>query len=112
MAHRADLCGGGLAWVPNPRPRSQAQNQLALADRAYLVALARLEVDQARRGQRPLACPSAYEQLAARDEHERVLVNLMFLQALALGQQQRNHAVGIVIGTKDLRLMSRDTQTI
>jgi hypothetical protein len=39
-------------------------------------------------------------------------VNLMLLQALTLGQQQRNHAVGLVIGTKDLRLMSRDTQPI
>ena len=106
------LRGDGLARVPNTRPWSQAQNQVALADRAYLVALARLEVDQAWRGERPLACPSAYEQLPTRDENEGVLVNLMLLQALALGQQQRNHAVGLVIGTKDLRLVSRDTQPI
>ena len=112
MAHRAGLRGDGLARVPNTRPWSQAQNQLALADRTHLVALARLEVDQAWRGQRPLACPSAYEQLPTRDEHESVLVNLMLLQALALRQQQRNHAVGLVIGTKDLRLVSRDTQPI
>ena len=98
--------------MPNTRPRSQAQNQLALADRTYLVALARLEVDQAWRGERPLTCTSTYEQLPPRDEHEGVLVNLMLLQALALGQQQRNHAVGLVIGTKDLRLVSRDTQPI
>jgi hypothetical protein len=50
------------------------------------VTLARLEVDQAWCGQRSLACPSAYEQLPTRDEHEGVLVNLMLLQALALGQ--------------------------
>ncbi len=106
------LRGDGLARVPNTRPRSQAQNQVALADRTYLMALARLEVDQAWRGERPLACPSAYEQLPTRDENEGVLVNLMLLQALALGQQQRNHAVGLVIGTKDLRLVSRDTQPI
>jgi hypothetical protein len=73
------LCGGGLARVPNTRPWGQAQNKLALADRAYLVALARLEVDQAWRGERPLACPSAYEQLPTRDEHERVLVHLVLL---------------------------------
>ena len=83
---RAGLCGGWLAWVPGAGPRSQAQNQLTLADRAYLVALARVEVDQAWRGQRPLVCPSTYEQLPTRDEHEGVLVNLMLLQALALGQ--------------------------
>ena len=65
--------------MTNTRPWSQAQNELALADRAYLVALARLEVDQARRGQRPLACPSTYEQLPTRDEHERVLVHLVLL---------------------------------
>jgi hypothetical protein len=111
-ADQGGLCAGGLARMPNTRPWSQAQNQLALADRAYLVALARVEVDQAWRGQRPLACPSTYEQLPTRDEYEGVLVNLMLLQALALGQQQRNDAVGIVIGTKDLRLVSRDTQPI
>lgn len=72
--------------MTNTRPWSQAQNELALADRAYLVALARLEVDQARRGQRPLAGTSADKQLAARDEHERVLVHLVLLQTLALGQ--------------------------
>ena len=43
------------------------------------MALARLEVDQAWRGERPLACPSAYEQLPTRDEHERVLVHLVLL---------------------------------
>ncbi len=73
------------------------------------MALARLEVDQAWCGQPPLACPSAYEQLPTRDEHERVLVHLVLLQRLALGQQQRDDAVGIVIGTKDLRLVSHDT---
>jgi hypothetical protein len=98
--------------VPGAGPRSQAQNQVALADRAYLVALARVEVDQAWRGERPLASSSAYQQLPTRDEHEGVLMHLMLLQALALGQEQRNHAVGIVIGPKDLRLVSRDTQTI
>lgn len=76
------------------------------------MALARLEVDQAWRGQRSLTGTSTYEQLPARDEHERVLVHLVLLQGLALGQQQRDNAVGIVIGTKDLRLVSRDTQTI
>lgn len=98
--------------MPHTRPWSQAQNQLALADRTHLVALAWLEVDQAWRGQRPLTGTSTYEQLPPRDEHESVLVNLMLLQALALRQEQRNHAVGLVIGTKDLRLVSRDTQTI
>jgi hypothetical protein len=78
-ADQGGLCDGGLARVPDAGPRSQAQNQLTLADRAYLVALARLEVDQAWRGERPLACPSAYEQLPARDEHERVLVHLVLL---------------------------------
>ena len=76
----------GWLGCPTPRPWSQAQNQPALTDRAYLVALARVEVDQAWCGQRPLACPSTYEQPPPRDEHERVLVNLMLLQALALGQ--------------------------
>jgi hypothetical protein len=73
------------------------------------VTLARFEVDQAWRGQRPLACPSTYKQLPPRDEHERVLVHLVLLQGLALGQQQRDDAVGIVIGTKYLRLVSHDT---
>lgn len=72
--------------MPGAGPRSQAQNQVALADRAYLVALAWVEVDQTWRRERPLACPSTYQQLPTRDEHEGVLVNLMLLQALALGQ--------------------------
>jgi hypothetical protein len=75
-----------MARVSGAGPRSEAQNQLTLADRAYLVALGRVEVDQAWRGQRSLACPGTYEQLPTRDEHESVLVNLMLLQALALGQ--------------------------
>jgi hypothetical protein len=98
--------------VPNTRPWGQTQNQLALADRAYLVALARLEVDQAWRGQGSLTGARTDEQLPARDEHERVLVHLVLLQGLALGEQQRDDAIGIVIGTKDLWLVSRDTQTI
>ena len=76
------------------------------------MALARVEVDQARRGQRPLAGARADEQLAPQDEHERVLVHLVLLQGLALGQQQRDDAVGIIVGAKDLRLVRRDTQTI
>ena len=71
--------------MPNTRPWSQTQNQLALADRAYLVALARLEVDQAWRGQGSLTGARTDEQLPARDEHERVLVHLVLLQGLALG---------------------------
>lgn len=62
--------------------------------------------------ERPLAGTSADRQLAAQDEHERVLVDLMLLQALALGQQQRDHAIGALIGAKDLRMVRRDTQTI
>jgi hypothetical protein len=76
------------------------------------VALTRLEVDQAWRGQRPLGGFSADKQLAACDEHERVLMNLVLLQDLALRQQEHNDAVGIIVGAKDLRLVSRDTQTI
>ena len=60
VAHRAGLCGGGMARVSGAGPRSEAQNQLTLADRAYLVALGRVEVDQAWRGQRSLACPGTY----------------------------------------------------
>jgi hypothetical protein len=109
---RPGLCGRGQAGVPGARPGSQAQNQLALADGAHLVALAGGEVDQARRGQGPLAGGGAHEQLAPQHEHERVLVHLMLLQNLALGQQQRDHAVGVLIGAQDLRMVRRDTQTI
>jgi hypothetical protein len=76
------------------------------------VALAGVEVDQARRGQRSLAGARAHQQLAPHDEHEGVLVHLVLLQALALGQEQGDDAVGIVIGAKDLRLVRCDTQTI
>jgi hypothetical protein len=41
-----------------------------------------------------------------------MLVHLVLLQRLALWQQQRDDPVGIVIGTKDLRTVGRDTQTI
>lgn len=93
-------------------PGSQAQDELALADRPHFVALGGIEVDQARRRERPLAGTGADQQLAAHDEHERVLVDLMLLQALALGQQQRDHAIGALIGVKDLRMVGGDTQTI
>jgi hypothetical protein len=76
------------------------------------VALARVEVDQARCGQRALAGACAHQQLATHDEHERVLVHLVLLQDLALRQQEHNDAVGIIVGSQDLRLVSRDTQTI
>jgi hypothetical protein len=104
--------GRGLARVPRAGPRSQAQDELALADRAHFVALGGVEVDEARRRERPLAGSSADQQLAAQDEDERVLVDLVLLQALALGQQQRDHAVGALIGAKDLRMVRRDTQTV
>jgi hypothetical protein len=93
-------------------PRSQAQGELALADRAHFVTLSRLEVDQAGSRQRSLGSAGADQQLAAQDEHERVLVDLVLLQTLPLGQQQRNHAVGVVIGAEDLRPVRGDPQTI
>jgi hypothetical protein len=98
--------------VSRAGPRRQAQNKLALADRAYLVALAGLEMDQARRGQRPLVGARAHQQLAAQDEHKRVLMDLVLLQSLALGQQQRDHTIRVLVGAKDLRTVRRDTQTI
>jgi hypothetical protein len=73
------------------------------------VALPWVEVDQARCRQGSLAGACAHQQLAANEEHERVLVDLVLLQALALGQQQRDDSVGVVIGSQDLRLVRRDT---
>ena len=98
--------------MPETGPWSQAENQLGLADRAHLMALARVEMDQAWRGQCPLAGARADEQLATNHEHQRVLMHLVLLQGLALGQQQRDDAAGLIVGTKDLRLVRRDTQTI
>jgi hypothetical protein len=76
------------------------------------VALAGVKVDQARRGQGPFGGASAHQQLDSHDEYESVLVDLMLLQSLALGKQQRGHAVGVIIGSQDLRMARRDTQTI
>lgn len=76
------------------------------------MTLAGGEVDQTRRGQSALVGTSAHQQLAPHDEHERMLVDLVLLQGLTLGQQQRDDAVGIVIGSQDLRMVRRDTQTI
>jgi hypothetical protein len=98
--------------VSGAGPRRQAQNKLALADRAYLVALAGREMDQARRGQSSLASAHAHQQLAAQDEHERVLMDLVLLQSLALRQQQRDHTIRVLVGAKDLRMVRGDTQTI
>jgi hypothetical protein len=76
------------------------------------MALTRVEMDQTRRGQCHLAGARADEQLAPHDEHERVLVDLVLQQGLALGQQQRDDPVGIIVGPEDLRLVRRDTQAI
>ncbi len=76
------------------------------------MALARVEMDQAWRGQSPLAGSRTDEQLTPQNEYERVLVHLVLLQGVALGQQQHNDAIGIIIRPKDLRLVRRDTQTI
>ena len=76
------------------------------------MALARVEVDQVWCGHSPLAGAGTHEQLPAHDENERMLAHLVLLQTVALRQQQRNDTVGTVIGAKDLRLVSRDTQTI
>jgi hypothetical protein len=54
----------------------------------------------------------AHQQLAAQNEHERVLMDLVLLQSLTLGQQQRDHAIRVLVGAKDLRMVRRDTQTI
>lgn len=76
------------------------------------MALAGVEMDQAWRAQCPLAGTRTDEQLATQDEYQRVLVHLVILHGLALGQQQRDHAVGLIVGPEDLRLVRRDTQTI
>jgi hypothetical protein len=39
-------------------------------------------------------------------------VYLVLLKGLALRKQQRDNAVGVIVGTKNLRMMSRDTMTI
>ena len=101
-----------MAWVSGAGPRSQAQNELALADRADLVALSGVEMDQARCGQRSLVGARAHQQLAAQDKHERVLMDLVLLQSLALGQEQRDDTVRILVGAKDLRMVRCNTQTI
>jgi hypothetical protein len=56
--------------------------------------------------------PALTSQLAPQDEHKCVLVDLVLLQGLALGEQQRDHAVGVVVGSQDLRLVRGDAQTI
>ncbi|MFZ1153333.1 MAG: hypothetical protein WAN93_00350 [Solirubrobacteraceae bacterium] len=76
------------------------------------MALTGVEVDQAGCAERPLAGARADQQLAAQNEHKRVLVDLVLLQALALGQQQRDDAVRALIGAEDLRMVRRDSQTI
>jgi hypothetical protein len=76
------------------------------------MALARVEMDQARCRQSSLVSARANQQLAAQDEHQRVLMDLVLLQSLALGQQQRDHAIRVLIGAKDLRTVRRGTQTI
>jgi hypothetical protein len=93
-------------------PGGKAEHELALANCTDLVSLTGIEVDQARRCQRPLGSACADEKLAAHDEYERVLMHLMFLRGLALGQQERDNAVCIIVGTKDLRAVSRDSQPI
>lgn len=76
------------------------------------MALAGVEVDQAGRAERSLAGARADQQLAAQDEHKRVLMDLVLLQALALGQQQRDDAVRVLIGAEDLRMVRSYPQTI
>jgi hypothetical protein len=41
-----------------------------------------------------------------------VLVHLVLLKGLALRQQKRDDAVGVVIGAKDLGMVSRNVKTI
>jgi hypothetical protein len=106
------LYGGGSAQVPGAGLSGQVQNELALAARAYLAALARIEVDQARRRQRPLTGARAHQQLTPHDKHECVLVHLVLVQDLALGQQKHDDAIDVMVGTQDLRMVRRDTQTI
>ena len=39
-------------------------------------------------------------------------MDLVLLQSLALGQQQRDDAIRVLVGAKDLRMVRGDTQTI
>ena len=66
-------------------------------DRADLVALTGIKVDQAWRCECSLVGTCANEELAPHDEYERMLMDLMFLQGLALGQEERDDAVCIVV---------------
>ena len=93
-------------------PRGEAQNELAIADSTHLMALTGIEMDQARCCERPLAGACADEKFAPHDEHECVLMHLVLLQGLSLGKEQRDHPVCIIVGTEDLRAVSRDPQTI
>jgi hypothetical protein len=76
------------------------------------VALTGLEVDETGCGQCPLVGFRTDKQLSAGNEHECMLMHLVLLQDITLGQQQRDHAIGAIIGAKDLRVVSGDTQTI
>ena len=69
-------------------------------------------MDQAGCGECPLAGACADKQFAAQGEHERVLVDLVLLQALALGQQQRDDTVRAIIRSEDLWMVGGDSQTI
>ena len=71
--------------MPTAGPRGKAQDELALAYRSDLMALAWVEVGQARRGERPLGGVCCDHQLAAHEKDERVLVHLVLLQGLAFG---------------------------
>jgi hypothetical protein len=39
-------------------------------------------------------------------------MDLVLLQSLTLGQQQRDHTIRVLVGAKDLWTVRRDTQTI
>jgi hypothetical protein len=82
---------------------------LALADRPDFVALAWVEMDQTRCGERSLGGTRAHQKLPTQDEHKRVLMDLMLLQGLALGKKQGDHPIRILIGAKDLRIVRRHT---
>lgn len=72
------------------------------------MALSRLEVHEAGRAELLLLLARHNQQPSLEDDHERMLVNLMIVQPLALRQGQEDHPACALVGAQHPRTVSLD----
>lgn len=93
-------------------PWGEHDQQPAVRQRPDLVALGGLEVRQSVPSEPPVILADDQLDLPVEHQHERVLVDLVLVQALAPRQRQEYDPVGVIVGSQHARGVRGDVLAI